>query len=472
MGRGDRAPSTAGEEGMTEIRTNPAAPAAFHRAVWRWHFYAGLFVLPFLMLLALTGALYLFKPEIDDLLYRGLVSVDADGAEASPDHWVRAAQEALGGAVTSVAVPTRPDRAVRLTVRSAEGAARDAFVDPYAARLTGDIPAGGAMEVVKRLHSLILFGFGANLLIEIVAGWTVILVATGFVLWFPRGREADGAAFAFRKGDAKRRPFWRNLHAVTGFYTGGIILFLAATGMLWSPVWGDYVMGAARDAGWGRPAAPPAASAWGHGAHGQAPQGVGWTMERAVLHMHDPAPAPGSLELVMRTAEARGMARPYLVSIPSDSGLAWTVAYQGPGAQNARSLYVDGGSGAVLADLRREDFGMGAKIFEWSIAVHQGTQYGWPNRVAVLLACIAVWVLAVSGAVMWWKRRPRAPLWRRLGAPPPPPGRRARFAALAVVAPLAVLYPLTGATLLLAVAADQAVARIVRAIRRMNADPA
>ena len=25
------------------------------RAVWRWHFYAGLLVLPFLMLMALTG---------------------------------------------------------------------------------------------------------------------------------------------------------------------------------------------------------------------------------------------------------------------------------------------------------------------------------------------------------------------------------------------------------------------------------
>jgi len=31
----------------------------FYRAVWRWHFYAGLFVLPFIAWLALTGAVYL-----------------------------------------------------------------------------------------------------------------------------------------------------------------------------------------------------------------------------------------------------------------------------------------------------------------------------------------------------------------------------------------------------------------------------
>ena len=33
-----------------------ARPAdRFHRAVWRWHFYAGLLVLPLLIWLALTG---------------------------------------------------------------------------------------------------------------------------------------------------------------------------------------------------------------------------------------------------------------------------------------------------------------------------------------------------------------------------------------------------------------------------------
>ncbi len=35
-----------------------------YRAVWRWHFYAGLIVIPFLISLAVTGGLYLFKDEI------------------------------------------------------------------------------------------------------------------------------------------------------------------------------------------------------------------------------------------------------------------------------------------------------------------------------------------------------------------------------------------------------------------------
>ena len=42
----------------------PLAPSLY-RAVWRWHFYAGLLVLPFLIWLAVTGAAFLFQKEID-----------------------------------------------------------------------------------------------------------------------------------------------------------------------------------------------------------------------------------------------------------------------------------------------------------------------------------------------------------------------------------------------------------------------
>ncbi|MGD9544270.1 MAG: PepSY domain-containing protein, partial [Methylocystis sp.] len=47
---------------MTE---NKLDSAALYRMIWRWHFYAGLFCLPFVTVLALSGAVYLFKPQID-----------------------------------------------------------------------------------------------------------------------------------------------------------------------------------------------------------------------------------------------------------------------------------------------------------------------------------------------------------------------------------------------------------------------
>ena len=429
-----------------------------YRAVWRWHFYAGLLVLPILCLMALTGALYLFKDGIDDAVYRPLSHVVERAQTASPDRWIAAAEAGTGGKVQNVLVPDRPDRAVRLTVALADGGKRTAFVDPHDARLVGVTGFGGVMETVKGLHSLALVGPWANYLVEIVAGWAVILVATGVFLWWPRKRDAG--VVAIRAGDPKRRPFWRDLHAITGLYAGGVIAFLAVTGMPWSAFWGDQYMAYVKDHGLGRPKPPATSPAFAHAEHGNAPAGVGWTMEGMVM----PAPetAPRRLATVIATADAHGLVRPYTISVPTDPDLAWTAARAVKRVEDTRALYIDAATGAVRADIRYGQFGLGAKAFEWGVAVHQGTQYGRLNQFVMLGGCIAVWLLSISAVVMWWKRRPPSLAKGRIGAPVAPPGPRARAAVLGIVLPLAVLYPLTGLSLIAAVAIDLLVQRLRR----------
>ena len=214
----------------------PAPLSGAYRVVWRWHFYAGFLVLPILMLMALTGGLYLFKDEIDGAVYRRMAEVVPAVSTASPDRWRTAAEQATGGEATSVLIPARDDRAVRFAVTLNDGTKRTVFVDRSDARVTGVTPFGGVMETVKHLHSLALVGTWANVLVEIVAGWAIILVATGIFLWWPRKRAVGVVSVTAPPGAG--RPFWRDLHAVTGLYAGGVILFLAVTGMPWSAFWG------------------------------------------------------------------------------------------------------------------------------------------------------------------------------------------------------------------------------------------
>lgn len=423
-----------------------------YRAVWRWHFYAGVFVMPVLMLLALTGGLYLFKDEIDGLVYRDMIRVPVAQGQVAPEIWAASAAKAAGGRVANLILPARADEAVRLRVDRPDGVQKTVFIDPHTGRATGVIPAGGVMELVKRLHSLTLLGRPFNILVEIVAGWTIILFATGLYLWWPRGRAV--AVFRPLTTDSRRRPFWRDLHALTGFYVGGVVLFLAVTGMPWSAVWGDRVMGWVKETGWGRPPAP-VAGAWQRAQHHDAPVGAGWTMEGMVM-THDHA-GHGALTQVMHVADAAGLARPYAINIPASEGTAYTVTTQARRVQDSRSLYIDGASGRVLGDIGYDQFGAGAKAIELGIYTHQGTQFGQANRIVMLLGCLGVWLVAVSGLVMWWKRRPPNLSRRRLGAPPAPPGPRARAAVLGIVLPLAILYPLTGLSLIAAVLLDRAV---------------
>ena len=79
-----------------------------YRAVWRWHFYAGLLVLPFMITLAITGGLYLFKDDIDAVIHSDLkrIEVQQGASRVAPSAMVTAALTAHPGIASSS--PTRP----------------------------------------------------------------------------------------------------------------------------------------------------------------------------------------------------------------------------------------------------------------------------------------------------------------------------------------------------------------------------
>ncbi len=66
--------------------------------------------------------------------------------------------------------------------------------------------------------------------------------------------------------------------------------------------------------------------------------------------------------------------------------------------------------------MRYADYGPLGRGLEWGINVHMGQQFGLANQIVLALACLAIILLAVSGGVMWWKRRPKG----SLGVPPMP----------------------------------------------------
>lgn len=56
---------------------------ALYRLVWKWHFLASLYVLPFMLMLSLTGGIYFYKPRIEAWLYADQQNIVAFGAPLS-----------------------------------------------------------------------------------------------------------------------------------------------------------------------------------------------------------------------------------------------------------------------------------------------------------------------------------------------------------------------------------------------------
>src|SRR3546814_12806484 len=84
----------------TESATIPlSARGPRYRMIWRWHFYAGLFCMPFVLWLASTGSIYLFKPQIDHWLERPYDRLTINGPLATPSAQVAAALASEPGTV-------------------------------------------------------------------------------------------------------------------------------------------------------------------------------------------------------------------------------------------------------------------------------------------------------------------------------------------------------------------------------------
>jgi uncharacterized iron-regulated membrane protein len=103
----------------------------------------------------------------------------------------------------------------------------------------------------------------------------------------------------------------------------------------------------------------------------------------------------------------------------------------------------------VLLDARSKDFGLGARIFEWGLYTHMGQQYGEPNRLLMLAGTIGTFALCFTAPILWWKRRGSR---RFAPAPIADPATSRRVAAVMLVVGLAL--PLTGLTMLVALAGE------------------
>lgn len=433
----------------SKIKAGDAA-STLYQTIWRWHFYAGLICLPFFMMLAITGALYLYGDRLEAVFERHLLQAPsgADQPSLTAEVLIGKALEAQPGTAVRFTPPPVAGRSAEAGIQTDEAGLVDVFLDPSTGIVLGKTPHDNRLtEVVSRIHSLAILGDGPNLIIEVVAGWALLLVGSGVYLWWPRGQR--GGIVTVRSSPA-RRLWWRDLHAVVGIFACAVLLFLAVTGMPWSGFWGENYRRIVNASGLGMPASVKAASVASDAALGEISPGS-WTL--------DPSAPPKSLSLFAPTvpiatieeaARKLGLPAGYVIRLPTTPGGVFTLqSYPGP-ATGQRVVHLDRYSGKVLVDVGFKDYGAVSKITEIGIATHTGRQFGFVNLFVMTAGCIAILVMSLASAVMWWKRRPEG----GLGAPTrPQPSGLSVFAAIALGT--GVLFPLLGLSILVALILDR-----------------
>ncbi len=176
---------------------------SFYNLAWRWHFYAGLFVAPFMILLALTGIVYLFKPQLDPWMYRDLMVVEAGAQRQSADTLLAKVRQAYPqGHISQYLPPLNAERSAQFVVHDG-GRELNVFVDPYRAEVLGVQDGKRNLQAIARaLHGELMIGTLGDRLVELAAGWGIVLVVSGLYLWWPRGRSGAGVLWP----DGARAP--------------------------------------------------------------------------------------------------------------------------------------------------------------------------------------------------------------------------------------------------------------------------
>lgn len=396
---------------------------ALYRTIWRWHFYAGIFCIPFVILLSITGAIYLFKPYYESWQERQYHQLPETSARLTANEQIQAAINAIpNGKFLSYRLPQAANESVLINVQADNN--WQVFVNPYTGVVVGKQQSNWQlMNIVKTIHGELLLGTIGSVLVELAACWAIVLIVSGLYLWWPRNTNGMAGVIYPRLREGKR-TFWRDLHAVTGIWISTLALFLLITGLPWALVWG---------------AALKEVRAIDFS------QQQDWTQSRAQEHQHWRAQASDAFNLtpeILSTAEKLQLAPPVELSIAEPVFNRWKAASQSQNRPQRMDVWISSHGNiekqSGFAEKKFIDKAIGV-----GIAAHEGYLFGWFNVLLGVLTCAGLILISISGFILWRRRKPDAVL----GAPPAMPGR-VGASVIVITFILAIFLPVMAVSLI------------------------
>ncbi|HEX8124552.1 MAG TPA: PepSY domain-containing protein [Allosphingosinicella sp.] len=424
---------------------------AAYRTIWRWHFYAGLFVLPFVLILSVTGSIYLFKPQIDRWEERDYRSLGTQAA-VSPDRQLASVLAAYPGArFDNYRLPERPGDSAMIQIALPDGRRSEVFVSPQGKVLGAFDPEARISPTVGRIHGSLLLGEWGDRLVELAASWTIVMILTGLYMWWPRPLRLAGTFWP--RLSLRGRPLLKDLHRVTGFWIAGLVLVMLASGLPWAESWGSLFKWARTELGlvqgrqdW------KIGSGGGDGGHHHG----GSAAQHSAMHSGLP------LSAFVARAQGERMAFPVVILPPNapqrfgpPSGNFWTVKSETQNRPLTRQVTYDPSTGAETGRRGFADSHVVDRVVNTGIAWHEGQLFGLANQLIGVATALALVAISLMGLLMWLRRRPQGGGLGRAG------GIRLRWAIPVLVA-AGILLPLFGLSLIALTIVDRGLAGIGR----------
>ena len=145
----------------------------------------------------------------------------------------------------------------------------------------------------------------------------------------------------------------------------------------------------------------------------------------------------------------------WLPRVPNAVYMVFGTSDYGPQVQHM--LFIDRATGEILADRSISQANPLYTFGTWNYALHVGSILGLTSKILWLATCLVLMALPVTGAWMWWERRPTG----RLGLPRRINARRPRW-LVATITATSIFLPAVGVSVVLLLAGELIVSRVRR----------
>ncbi len=363
------------------------------------HLWLGLISGLVVLVVAITGCLFLFQKEISESVAHDLYFVNppANAKTLSVTALQQIANKALKGDASFIT--TFSDRSRSWEFMAFEAGDQNkfwilntfktyqsAFINPYSGKVLGlKNYKKDFFVIVKYLHwSLLLNNKYGQPIVGYATLIFVLLMISGLILWWPKSLKKANVDKSFKiKWRANFKRLNYDLHNVLGFYALFIGIILGLTGMVWAMKWFEktvYVVAAQST----KPA--------------KFVSSVSDSTQKALKNPLDIAffTAKNS----MPEAERIGIS-PAL----GTKGVIYISGYRGKETYyNYDQLQFDQYTGKLLSRQNYRDKNSGEKIIGMNYDIHVGAIWGLPGKILAFLASLVCASLPVTGLIVWLQK--------------------------------------------------------------------
>ncbi|WBX99737.1 PepSY-associated TM helix domain-containing protein [Chryseobacterium gambrini] len=385
-------------------------PSAFKKWTGKLHLWLGLGIGFLIFIISITGALYVFKDEIEnatrkEVIYHNEQNIDqkkilpirtlekavvAQVKEKYPVHWV------------NIPIDKKMSYLFYWYEHDPKGwnyfdefpIYKVAYVNPYNGKVLGMYDEkNGFFQIVKMIHwSFLLKQSWGTYVVGIPVLIFVFMLISGIILWWPKNKAARKQRFSFKWKNVqnwKRKNY--DLHNVLGFYASVFALIFSITGLFYAFL---FVQSSIYFIFSGGKTAYPDFSS---------------ITTKAPIELR----TEGTLDKISNTVKAK---YPDSYNFSIDLGHEHMDDHEHPNFEvyvkhlsysyhKSSSLIFDENSGELLHTHDMKDKNFGEKTVGANYDIHVGSILGLPTKIIAFIVSLICASLPVTGFMIWWGRR-------------------------------------------------------------------